>query len=255
MLGSRRPATLSYRANALRRCSNGAESKPPVSSRGSPYGAGRNDLIRERSLLDQIRLRRQAQSVPFLPPPRSAAWAHQDARSGFEVVYCQPHDDGHLLTGATTAVEHGQSWIVDYEIRVDAGWRTRAARVTGHSCTGARTRLLEGDGEGRWRIDSEPAPQLDGCLDVDLESSAMTNTLPVHRLALTTGATAQAPAAYVRALDLSVERLEQQYTRTTDLHGHQRYDYTAPAFDFSCQLVYDEAGLVLAYPGIAVRTF
>jgi hypothetical protein len=193
--------------------------------------------------------------MPFLPPPPSAAWAHQDARSGFEVVYFQPHDDGHLLTGATTAVEDGQSWIVDYEIRVDVGWRTRSVRVTGRSNTEARTRLLEGDGEGRWRIDGKPARHLDGCLDVDLESSAMTNALPVHRLALTTGATAQAPAAYVRALDLSLERLEQQYTRTTDQHGHQRYDYAAPAFDFSCQLVYDEAGLVLAYPGIAVRTF
>ena len=193
--------------------------------------------------------------MPFLPLPPSAAWAHQDARSGFEVAYFQPHDDGHLLTGATTAVEDGQSWIVDYEIQVDVGWRTRSARATGRSTTRARTRLLERNGEGRWRIDGEPAVHLDGCLDVDLESSAMTNALPVHRLALPTGATAQAWAAYVRAPDLSVERLEQQYTRTADRHGHQRYDYTAPAFDFSCQLVYDEAGLVLAYPGIAVRAF
>ena len=149
--------------------------------------------------------------MPFLPLPPSAAWAHRDARSGFEVVYFQALDDGHLLTGATTAVEDGQSWIVDYEIQVDVGWRTLSARVTGRSTTGARTRLLESDGQVR--------------------------------------------AAYVRALDLSVERLEQQYTRTADQHGHQRYDYTAPAFDFSCQLVYDEAGLVLAYPGIAVRAF
>lgn len=193
--------------------------------------------------------------MPFLPLPPSAAWAHRDARSGFEVAYFQPHDDGHLLTGATTAVEDGQSWIVDYEIQVDVGWRTLSARVTGRSTTGARTRLLETDGEGRWRIDGQLALHLDGCLDVDLESSAMTNALPVHRLALPTGATAQARAAYVRALDLSVERLEQQYTRTADRHGHQRYDYTAPAFDFSCRLVYDEAGLVLAYPGIAVRAF
>src|SRR3712207_7118826 len=114
---------------------------------------------------------------------------------------------------------------------VDVGWCTRSARVTGRSTTGARTRLLEGNGEGGWRIDGEPAPHLDGCLDVDLESSAMTNALPVHRLALPTGATAQAPAVYVRALDLSVERLEQQYTRAGDQDGHQRYEYTAPAFD------------------------
>ena len=193
--------------------------------------------------------------MAFLPPPPSAAWAHQEARAGFEVVYFQPHDDGHLLTGATTAVEDGQSWIVDYEIRVDVGWRTRSARVTGRSTTGARTRLLEGNEEGRWRIDGEPAPHLNGCLDVDLESSAMTNALPVHRLALTTGATAQAPAVHVRALDLSAERLEQQYTRAGDQDGHQRFDYTAPVFDFSCRLVYDEAGLVLTYPGIAVRAF
>jgi uncharacterized protein len=191
--------------------------------------------------------------MPFLPLPTSAAWLHQDARSGFEVVHVQPLDDGHLLTGTTTAVEDGQPWVVDYEIRVGPGWRTRRARVTGRSDIGRRSRLVEADGDGRWRVDGEPAPHLDGCLDVDLESSAMTNALPVHRLALPTGATAPAPAAYVRALDLAVERLEQQYTRVADRDGQQRYDYTAPRFGFSGRLVYDETGLVLTYPGIAVR--
>ncbi|WP_138735839.1 putative glycolipid-binding domain-containing protein [Modestobacter excelsi] len=191
--------------------------------------------------------------MPFLPPPTSAAWLHQDARSGFEVVHLRSVDDGHLLRGTTAAVEDGQAWVVGYEIRLDPGWRTRSAQVTGRSDTGLRTRLLEADGEGRWRIDGEPAPLLDGCLDVDLESSAMTNALPVHRLALPVGAATHAPAAYVRALDLDVERLEQEYTRISDRDGRQRYEYSAPAFDFSCRLVYDEAGLVLAYPGIAVR--
>jgi hypothetical protein len=41
--------------------------------------------------------------------------------------------------------------------------------------------------------------------------------------------------------------------RTTDRGAHQRYDYAAPAFEFGCRLVYDESGLVLSYPGIAVR--
>ena len=85
--------------------------------------------------------------MPFLPPQPSAAWAHQEARSGFEVVYFQPHDDGHLVIGVTTAVEGGQCWIVDYEIQVDVGWRTRSARVTGRSSTGARRRLLEVTGK------------------------------------------------------------------------------------------------------------
>jgi hypothetical protein len=57
----------------------------------------------------------------------------------------------------------------------------------------------------------------------------------------------------VRALGLAVERLEQTYARASDEGTRQRFDYTAPAFEFACQLVYDESGLVLEYPGIATR--
>jgi hypothetical protein len=113
--------------------------------------------------------------------------------------------------------------------------------------------VLESDGAGHWQIDGEPAPQLDGCLDVDLESSALTNAFPVHRLGLAIGEEADAPAAYVRAADLRVERLEQHYERLDDDGSRQRYHYSAPQFEFACELVYDEFGLVLAYPGIAVR--
>jgi uncharacterized protein len=197
--------------------------------------------------------RGKGDGMPFLPPPASAAWRHQGARSGFEVAYVQPSQHGHLVTGTTTAVEDGQPWVVDYEIRVDGRWRTRSARVTSRSGSGSATRLLEADGAGGWTIDQEPAPHLQGCLDVDLESSALTNAFPVHRLGLDIDEVAQAPAAYVHALDLTVARLEQQYSRITDQDAGQRYDYIAPAFHFSARLIYDEAGLVLAYPGIAVR--
>ena len=192
--------------------------------------------------------------MPFLPPPTSAAWSHHGVRSSFEVVHLRPAEDGYLFTGATTAVEDGQAWIVDYKIRIDLRWRTRSARVIGRLKNGSSTRSLEADGEGRWLIDDEPAPHLDGCLDVDLESSALTNALPVHRLGLGIGAAAQAPAAYVRVLGLTVARLDQQYSRISDQGERQRYDYMAPAFDFTTRLVYDAAGLVLAYPGIAARS-
>jgi uncharacterized protein len=191
--------------------------------------------------------------MPFPAPPPSAAWRHQGARSGFEVVYFQPDGEGYLLIGCTTAVEDGRSWMVDYEIRVDAAWKTRRARVTGRSSVGSRTVTLSTDGYGHWRVDGTPLRHLDGCLDVDLESSAVTNALPVRRLALGMGDQATAPAAYVRALDLSVEPLEQRYVRAGGDDSEQRFDYAAPAFDFSCQLVYDDAGLLLTYPGIAVR--
>jgi hypothetical protein len=191
--------------------------------------------------------------VPFRALPATAAWQHRDARLGFEVAFFQRGDGGYQINGCTTAVEDGQTWIVSYAISLDETWATRNARISGRSASGVRDARLESDGLGRWRIDGQVASHLDGCLDVDLESSAMTNALPIHRMGLRVGARASAPAAYVRALDLSVGRLDQDYLRSADEGGHQRYEYSAPAFGFTCRLVYDESGLVLDYPGIAVR--
>jgi hypothetical protein len=191
--------------------------------------------------------------MSFAPVPATAAWHHRGARSGFEVVYFDAHNDGCRIEGWTTAIEDGATWAVEYVIEVDAHWATRSARTRGRSAEGFCSTLLEADGAGHWLIDGEPAPHLDGCLDVDLEASAMTNALPVRRMGLPVAAAAAAPAAYVHAVGLAVERLEQTYVRATDESTGQRYDYTAPAFDFGARLVYDQAGLVLDYPQIAVR--
>ena len=192
--------------------------------------------------------------MPFAAPPAFAAWRHRDARDGFEVVFLRAAGGGgHHLDGHTAAVEDGEAWAVGYRIMLDGAWRTRSARVSGRSASGASALAVEADGSGGWRVNGEEAPALDGCLDVDLESSACTNAFPVHRLGLQVGQDADAPAAYIRALDLGVERLEQRYLRMEDHGSGQRYDYTSPAFDFRALLVYDQSGLVLDYPGIAVR--
>jgi len=184
-------------------------------------------------------------------PPR-AAWRHKDARDGFATVFFR-RSGGYELEGYTAAVELGEAWFVQYAIRVDTRWRTTSARVRGRSRLGEHEVRISGDGTGHWHVDGVPASELDGCLDVDLESSACTNAAPVHRLGLSIGARAVAPAVYVRALDLRVERLEQEYLRIADDGARRRFDYRSPGFDFACELVYDAAGLVLEYPGIATR--
>ena len=185
--------------------------------------------------------------------PGRAAWLHEAARAGFESTFPIRTDSGHRVEGHTAAVEAGEAWAVHYVISVDEEWRTRHALIIGWSERGRRERVLEADGQGRWRLEGQAAPELDGCLDVDLESSACTNTFPVHRLRLDVGSAADAPAAYVRALDLRVDRLEQRYERIDDDGTGQQYHYTAPVFDFEARLVYDAAGLVVDYPGIARR--
>jgi hypothetical protein len=191
--------------------------------------------------------------MSFSVPPAFAAWQHRDARAGFEVVFLHADGSGFRVDGATTAVEDGDAWMVRYSIGFDAAWTARSARVEGRSAAGPSEVSLAGDGAGAWEINGKAAPALEGCLDVDLESSALTNAFPVRRLRLAIGDDAEAPAVYVRAADLRVERLEQRYRRLDDDEDRQRYGYTAPRFGFACELLYDRFGLVLDYPGIATR--
>lgn len=188
----------------------------------------------------------------FTPLPSSAAWLHREARIGFEVTYFRDDDRGVFVEGCATAVEESLAWAIDYRLRVDGSWHTRSAQITGRYPDARRSITLQSDGLGRWQVDGVHAPELDGCLDVDLEASAFTNALPVHRLDLAVGDAADAPAAYVRAADLAVIRLPQHYRRMTDDAG-QRYDYSASLFDYRARLDYDESGLILDYPGLAKR--
>jgi hypothetical protein len=191
--------------------------------------------------------------MTFRALPASAAWRHREAREGFESVFVRAGRSGYRFDGHTAAVEDHQAWVVRYTLIVDERWRTRSARVTGWSVAGEKDVQLDGDGTGHWEVDGSSVPELDGCLDVDLESSACTNALPVHRLAMAVSESAAAPAVYVRALDLQVGRLEQDYMRREDDGDHQHYEYRSPSFGFECRLVYDASGLVIDYPGIATR--
>lgn len=185
--------------------------------------------------------------------PTAASWRHHGTRTGFEVAFFSAVPLGFLLAGRTTADDGSSAWSVGYAVTVDRAWRTVDVRASASSASGeARVHLTRDDLDG-WRVDGEPRPDLHGCVDVDFESSAMTNTLPLHRLELCEGDGVDVPAAFVRAPDLRVERLEQRYTLTEASPDRLVFAYESSTFDFACELLYDAAGLVTEYPGIATR--
>jgi hypothetical protein len=191
--------------------------------------------------------------MEFASPPAAASWIHQGSRVGFEVLFVETGRGGGRLRGHTAAREDDTLWSVGYDIELDDRWRTRSARIRSVAPSGPRGIAVVRSSDGTWLVDGVARPDLDGCVDVDLESSAVTNTLPVHRLDLEPGTTVDAPAVYVRADDLRVERLEQTYRLDSAGDVGAAFHYESPRFDYSAELRYDAAGLVLDYPGIAVR--
>jgi hypothetical protein len=112
-----------------------------------------------------------------------------------------------------------------------------AAAIRGRSAAGLCSVLLEADGNGHWLVDGDPARHLDGCLDVDLEASAMTNALPVRRLGLPVAAGRPLPPPSSEPSAWPWNGWSRPMRKPPTKPGRQCYDYAAPAFDFEARLV------------------
>jgi len=148
---------------------------------------------------------------------------------------------GAVLSGTSLVVSDGSPCELHYAVRLDEDWRTRHVEVARQGPSEAARLVLEADGAGRWLVDGQHQADLDGCLDVDLECSPATNTLPIRRLGLAIGGQADLLAAWVRFPGPGVERAEQRYTRLAE----DRYRFAISGF--SADLDVDAEGLVVRY--------
>jgi hypothetical protein len=148
--------------------------------------------------------------------------------------------NGFEFNGLLLQAHQDVPYVARYTIQVDEAWRTRAVEVELEN--GGRKSLgLSTDGAGHWTTNGQAMAGLDGCVDVDLEWSPSTNTLPIRRLGLSPGESKAVTAAWVRFPSLEVERLEQSYERIDD----RRYRYGSG--HFTAELLVDEDGLVVQY--------
>jgi hypothetical protein len=107
------------------------------------------------------------------------------------------------------------------------------------------------DGAGHWRrADGAPLPELDGCIDPDISMTPFTNTLPIRRLGLGIGDTAEIGVAYVLVPELSLRAAPQRYTRL----GDRLWRFESLDSGFTADLTVDAEGLVVDYPGLFRRT-
>ena len=119
------------------------------------------------------------------------------------------------------------------------------------SVIGGPSVSLQSDGDGKWRNgEGKRLPALAGAIDVDLSASPFTNTLPIRRLKLGEGESAEILAAYIRFPDLDISLDSQRYTC---LVPDRRYLYEATDGSFRAEIETDEHGLVTRYEGLFRR--
>jgi hypothetical protein len=150
-----------------------------------------------------------------------------------------------LLMGTVVVALDGAPLAVSYRVACDARWRTRDVHLTATSHDDVRQLHLTVTADGQWWNGRSELTELRGFQDVDLGVTPSTNTLPIRRMKLPVGESAEITAAWVRFPELTIVPLPQRYTRRSDF----RYRYESFPHDFAADLIVDNWGLVLEYSG------
>ncbi len=155
---------------------------------------------------------------------------------------------GGRATGAVVDTTGGT--VLRYLVTWDARWCTRSVDV--ERASGPPLALVA-DGQGGWADAAGSLPRLDGALDVDLAGSPLTNTLPIRRLRLPVGRSADIVTAYIPDDGGPPRTSRQRYERL----GAMRYRYTSLDGDqdapFTALVDVDPVGMVERYEGLFAR--
>src|ERR687898_755083 len=121
-------------------------------------------------------------------------------------------ESGVVADGLVLGQAEGRPFRLAYDVRCDPYWRVRFVRV-GIPGEPPRVELLS-DGEGNWaEPDGQAVAYPEGCEYVDISETPFTNTLPIRRLGLAPGESAEIAVAYFDGIELQPWPEPQRYTR------------------------------------------
>ena len=154
-----------------------------------------------------------------------------------------------ILRGTIITVAECGPTEARYEVVCDQAWRTKSADIYVRTGTDERS-LRIALADGKWHENGKENETIRECVDIDLEWSPSTNTIPVRRLRLAIGQRSGViTAAWVRFPYLTLQPLRQEYERTSE----RSFRYTSGEGAFAADVAVDGEGLVLDYEGFWQR--
>ncbi|HEY7125010.1 MAG TPA: putative glycolipid-binding domain-containing protein [Ktedonobacterales bacterium] len=174
-------------------------------------------------------------------------------QTGLEQLHLVENETGAAADGLVLGSQDAVPFRLWYRVQTDSNWNVRECLFQVGGAQGKTARLVS-DGRGHW-TDAEgvACPALDGCLDIDITCTPFTNTLPIRRLALAPGESAELRVAYITVPDLSIRPVRQRYTCLSREAAGGVYRYEGLDSNFTADLPVDAQGLVIDYPGLWKR--
>jgi hypothetical protein len=153
---------------------------------------------------------------------------------------------------------------VDYRLEAPA-LVTSELELTATAEGWRRHLLLRHGGGGAWEAEIDDAgavpggpwdaslPDLSSALDIDIQNSPLTNTMPILRHGFQREGSGDFVMAFVRTPSLRVEASPQRYEHVRTSAAGSVVRYISRDGDFTAELELDEEGLLSFYPRLARR--
>jgi hypothetical protein len=136
-----------------------------------------------------------------------------------------------------------------YELDLTADWHIQ--RVAVHDALNTkRVVVLQHEGNHWLDANNEHIAAYDDVDFVDISRTPLTNSIPIRQLTFTTKKSQKIKVLYIDATKFEVRIVEQVYSRLDD-HTYHYQDIEVA--DFAADIVVDDEGLVIAYPGLFRR--
>jgi hypothetical protein len=186
-------------------------------------------------------------TVRSSPAPAPILWRRLDL-PGHDAASLEINAEGAVLSGMAVFRE-GAPTALAYVVQADRDWQTSEAHVWGWRGREAIDLRLRRDDVGTWTLNDAPCPSVQGCVDLDLSFTPATNLLPLRRLALGAGQSAEVRSAWLEWPEVRLTPLVQRYLRRSETEYEYESDLPGAGL-FRAVLRVEPDGLVLDYPGL-----
>ncbi len=136
-------------------------------------------------------------------------------------------------------------YTVDYHLIIDLSWKIQEFIINSEINT-VINKLTGRKIQHEWEINDTIHSDFKGFSFIDISLTPFTNTLPINNLKLNEGDSQEIKVIYIDILNNLVKPVTQQYTRTAP----HTYHYNNLQTDFKSDILVDESGLVVNYPGL-----
>lgn len=179
-------------------------------------------------------------------------WQHLDAPGWEHVRIIDDHPGWTVFDSILVRKHEDQVLRGGYTLVTDKQWRTLELRLMLESAPGAMEGIhLLTEGDGRWTdANDQHIPELDGCLDVDIEWTPLTSSLLISHTRLQAGEDHSASVIHISMPTMSMQRVTKDFRRLDD----RRVTLTSEKDSGGRSLLLDRDGFLQEIPGRFLRS-